>query len=149
MTDWLGVLTQWTQPWALSALSSGCSWRELWWWWIGKIMDALECKWPHDVSDWMDRASTLLLMQKSEKYLFLCLQLRMSARERWYIAWGQYQGVYRLGTPSLGESIRSLGGGNLPVHCCSRDRYPREEWRPIPAGSCPAIEQVLAHPVQV
>lgn len=40
-------------------------------------------------------------------------------------------------------------GDCLPVHCCSMDRYPREEWRPIPAGSCPAIEQVLAHPVQV
>lgn len=38
---------------------------------------------------------------------------------------------------------------HLPVDLNKNCRYPREEWRPIPVGSQPAIEQVWVHPVQV
>lgn len=37
----------------------------------------------------------------------------------------------------------------LPFDSSKNRQYPREAWRPIPEGSCPAFEQGLALPAQV
>lgn len=41
------------------------------------------------------------------------------------------------------------GAAHSPVDWSSTCRYPREEWRPVPVGSQPAVEPVWERPVRV